>query len=157
MRRRAFPIAAALALLLVPLGALFFVLIPLAGAAVVWLHQRYSGEPVSTRSGVRIGAFTGAVAFLLWVAILASSVAYQRLVLHQPDHVTEGLRQSLVQSAARNPDPAIQEFVGKILASPDALAGFLVLSGLVFFVLFVSLCSAGGALGASFLKRKAGL
>lgn len=156
MRRRAVPVAIALALLMLPLGALFFVLMPLAGALVVWLHQRHTNEPVNTRSGLRAGAFTGAVSFALWVAILSVSVAYERLVLHRIDQLTVGLRTSLDRLIVTNPDPRVQDAARWMLATPEAMAGFVVFSVIIFFVLFVTLCAAGGALGATISRPRPG-
>ena len=149
MRRGAVPVAVALALLMLPLAPLFFVLMPLAGALVVWLHQRHTNEIVSPRSGLRVGAFTGAVGFGLWVIILAVGALYERLALQRVDQITIGLRNSLDRIVMTNPDPRVQEAARWMLGTPEAMAGFVVFSVAIFLVLFVTLCAAGAALAAT--------
>ena len=155
MRRGAIPVAVALALLMLPLAPFFFLLMPLAGALVVWLHQRHTNEIVTPRSGLRVGAFTGAVGFGLWVAILAGGVVYERLALERLDQITIGLRNSLDQVATNNPDVHVQEAARWMLATPEAMAGFVVFSVAIFLVLFVTLCAAGAALAATMLATRA--
>jgi hypothetical protein len=149
MRRGAVPIAVALALLMLTLSPLFFILMPLAGALVVWLHRRHTNEFVSPRSGLRVGAFTGAVGFGLWVIILAVGAVYQRLALQQVDPITIGLRNTLDKIILTNPDPRVQEAARWMLATPEAMAGFVVFTVAIFLVLFVTLCAAGAALAAA--------
>lgn len=156
MRRGAVPIAVALALLMLPLAPFFFVLMPLAGALVVWLHQRHTNEFVSPRSGLRVGAFTGAVAFGLWITILAAGAAYERVALERVDQVTLGLRGSLDKVATSNPDPRVQEAARWMMATPEAMAGFVVFSVVLFLVLFVTLCAAGAALSAAMSGSRSG-
>src|SRR5262249_41687474 len=126
MRRGAVPIAVALALLMLPLAPLFFILMPLAGALVVWLHRRHTNEFVSPRSGLRVGAFTGAVGFGLWVTILAVGALYERVALQRVDQITIGLRSSLDRIILTNPDLRVQEAARWMLATPGAMAGFVV-------------------------------
>ncbi|MCI0353253.1 MAG: hypothetical protein L0Z53_27865 [Acidobacteriales bacterium] len=154
MRRGAVPVAVALALLMLPLAQLFFVLMPLAGALVVWLHQRHTNEVVSPRSGLRVGAFTGAVGFGLWVIILAVGALYERVALERVDQITIGLRNSLEKIIVTNPDIRVQDAARWMLATPEAMAGFVVFTVLIFLVLFVTLCAAGAALAASLIAPR---
>lgn len=156
MRRGAVPIAVALALLMLPFAQLFFLLMPMAGALVVWLHQRHTNEIVTPRSGLRVGAFTGAVGFGLWVMILAGGVVYERVALEQVDQITIGLRNSLDYVVKTNPDAHVQEAARWMLATPEAMAGFVVFSVVIFLILFVTLCAAGAALAATMLATRAG-
>jgi hypothetical protein len=148
MRRRALPVAFALALLMLS-PKYFWLWMPLAGAAVVWLHRMRTNEAVSTRAGLRIGAFTGAVAFAIWSAVLASTVIYDRMVLDRQDRLTQGLRLSLQEFGKRNPDPETQRRVAEVLSNPEAMAVYAAVTVILMGVLFVSLCATGGALGSS--------
>jgi hypothetical protein len=149
MRLRALPIATALALLMISAPQYFWLWMPLMGSAVVWLHRIRTSETVSSRAGLRIGVFTGAVAFAIWSAVLISAVVYDRMVLHQTDRVTEGLRLSLQQYAEASPDPQIRQKAAEILSRPALMTTYLIISLFIFFLLFLSLCGAGGALGAA--------
>jgi len=156
MRVRALPWAVALALLMISTPQYFWLWMPVAGAAVVWLHSLRNNETISARAGIRAGAFVGAVAFAIWGAVLASSIAYDRLVLHRPDRVTQGLRQSMEQVAARNPDPQVQQRVADLLSNPEGMGVYFVVSIVIMFLLFLSLCATGGALGATLSGRRSG-
>ena len=154
MRRGAIPVAVALALLMLPFAPIFFLLMPLAGALVVWLHQRHTNEVVTPRSGLRVGAFTGAIGFGLWVMILVGDVIYERVALDRVDQITIGLRNSLDQVAMKNPDIQVQEAARWMLNTPEAMAGLVVFSVAIFLVLFVTLCAAGAALAATMLGTR---
>ena len=154
MRRGAVPVAVALALLMLPLAPFFFLLMPMAGALVVWLHLRHTNEVVTPRSGLRVGAFTGAVGFGLWVVILAGSVLYERLALERVDQITIAMRNSLDRIALTNPDVQVQEAARWMLATPEAMAGFVVFLVAVVLVLFVTLCAAGAAFAATMLGTR---
>ena len=156
MRVRALPWAVALALLMISTPQYFWLWMPVAGAAVVWLHSLRNNETISARAGIRAGAFVGAVAFAVWGAVLGSSIAYDRLVLHRPDRVTQGLRQSLEQAAARNPDPQVQQRVIELLSNPEGMGVYFLVSIVIMFLLFVLLCATGGALGATLSGRRSG-
>jgi hypothetical protein len=149
MRLRALPIATALALLMISSPRFFWLWMPLMGAAVVWLHRLRTSETVNSRAGLRIGVFTGAVAFAIWSAVLVSVVVYDRMVLHKSDRVTEALRQSLQQYADASPDPKLRQRAADVLSKPASMTMYLIISVLILLLLFVSLCAAGGALGAA--------
>lgn len=148
MRLRALPIATALAFLMMSSPKFFWLWMPLAGAAVVWLHRARTSEDVSSRAGLRIGAFTGAVAFAIWSAVLVGTVLYERMALQKSDRVTVGLRQSLQQYAEASPDPKIRQTAAEILSKPALMNIYVAISVLMFLLLFLSLCATGGALGA---------
>jgi hypothetical protein len=148
MRLRALPIATALALLMMSSPRFFWLWLPLAGATVVWLHRMRTSETVSSRAGLRIGAFTGAVAFAIWSAVLVGTVLYDRVVLQKSDRVTVGLRQSLQQYAEASPDPKVRQTAAEILSKPALMNIYLAISVLLFLLLFLSLSATGGALGA---------
>jgi hypothetical protein len=149
MRLRALPIATALALLMISSPQFFWLWMPLMGATVVWLHRVRTSETVSSRAGLRIGAFTGAVAFAIWSAVLVSAIVYDRTVLQKTDRVTEGLRQTIQQYADARSDPQVRQKAAEIMAKPAMMTTYLITSIFVFFLLFLSLCGAGGALGAA--------
>jgi hypothetical protein len=141
--------ATALALLMISSPRFFWLWLPLAGMAVVWLHRMRTSEEVSSPAGLRIGLFTGAVAFAIWSAVLFSVVLYDRVVLQKTDRVTEGLRQSLQQYAETSSDPQTRQKAAEFIENPAAMTTFLIVSIFIFFLLFLSLCGAGGALGAA--------
>jgi hypothetical protein len=156
MRRQSLPIAAALALLMLSIPDLFWLWLPVAGAMVVWLHRMKTNETVSTRAGLRIGAFTGMVAFALFSAVLISTVIYDRLLLERPDRISERSRQQLEELAKRNPDPKVQETVKEILRRPGGVTMYLIVGIPILFLLFLSLCATGGALGAALSGFRSG-
>lgn len=156
MRRQALPIAAALALLMLSIPNLFWLWLPVAGAMVVWLHRVKTNETVSTRAGMRIGAFTGMVAFALFGAVALSTVIYDRVLLQRPDRLSEGLRQQLEELAKRTPDPKVQETVNQILRRPEGVTMYLIVGIPILLLLFLTLCATGGALGAALSGSRSG-
>jgi hypothetical protein len=142
------PIARRVAFLM-SLGILLVTLIPgatflaplwwlVAGSGAVQLYRRITGLSLSVRAGARLGSLTGVLAFVSFVLITGLSF------------VVSGneLKQALIK---QNPQ------VTQVFDNPPELAMGIILSLVLLFAIVVGICAAGGALGARFANRNAGV
>ena len=121
-----------------------------AGAlAVQFYRRRLPQTGVSSGMGVRLGAASGLLGFLLYAVPQALRLAFS----HLGGAFREGLRKAIEQSAAQNPDPKAQEVMRNLL-TPGILAAILTFLLVVFFLLFLVFSGIGGAIGASIWGRK---
>lgn len=108
-----------------------------AGFFSVYLYRRRTGQPLTVRSGARMGWITGVLSFVIITILFTISIVAMRT------GDLAGLYRERMPVQDRNMEQALQ-----LLQSPGGLASILLLSLLVMFVLITSICTAGGALGA---------
>ena len=131
----------------VPLVSTLCCLWVVGGAALtIKVYQRYHPGEVLTGQGVRLGAVMGLCSFAFWMLFRIAAEALRG-----------GFQQRMVEqlhrSAAANPDPNVQEVVGK-LATPEGMAIFVTLMIVIVLVSFVIFGIIGGAIGASVWGRR---
>ncbi|HZQ67782.1 MAG TPA: hypothetical protein VFA68_04615 [Terriglobales bacterium] len=138
-------------LMFTPLGV-FGLSMLMAGALSVYLYRRRNPwATLTTGSGAKLGiasGFFGSLMFGWGAAVLV-------LIFHAGGHVRAIIVQALDQSAARNPDPEVQQMV-QYLKSPDGLATAGIFFAVFLVVFFVALAGAGGAIGAVMARRREG-
>lgn len=131
-----------------PLDAFFKIVWLLsAGFLAVYLYQKRTGQPVTLRTGVRLGWLTGLFCFMiLLVLMVASAVAVWNSAAF-----AEELRRQLQASA--QPGVDIEDLM-RFIESPTGM-GVMMLSILVVaFLFFTGLPMLGGALGAKVLEKE---
>lgn len=123
-----------------------------AGALAVFLYQRrIPGAFVTPGMGMRIGAVSGVIAFVIvatWstVTFTANSEAFRSATLDQMDKFF---------TAYPNPRaPEMMQQLTATLNSPQGLASYFVLSLVIMAIVLVVFSAAGGALGASMFARR---
>ena len=123
-----------------------------AGALAVWLYmRRVPGTLVTPGMGMRIGAVSGVVGFV--VTTIWSVV---RFAANSQEFRT-ALQEQMNKSIASNPDPRAQEIMRQFMTNlntPQGLAIFFVLMLVIMAIVFVIFSAAGGALGASIFARR---
>jgi hypothetical protein len=123
-----------------------------AGALAVWLYmRRVPGSPVTPGMGMRIGAVSGVVGFV--VTTIWSVV---RFAANSQEFRT-ALQQQMDKSIASNPDPRAQEIMRQFMTNlntPQGLAIFFVLMLVIMAIVFVIFSAAGGAIGAAMFARR---
>ena len=145
----------AVAALIAALGMVFKLIVPVIAAigcgflAVALYRRRNPGIAIHARTGARLGAICGLFCFGM-TAILG---ALRVLILHEGGKIRATLLDAIQQASARSPDPQSQPALD-FLRSPDGLLlmfVFLLIAGLIMFVLLGML---GGALGGAGLSRR---
>lgn len=123
-----------------------------SGALAVWLYQRRApGAMVTPGIGMRIGAVSGVVGFVvttIWSVVRFASNSQE---------FRSALQEQMDKSIASNPDPRAQEIMRQFISNlntPQGLATFFVLMLAIMGVVFVIFGAAGGALGASMFARR---
>jgi hypothetical protein len=116
-------------------GVLFVVWWLAAGWCAVLLYQRLTGSVLSVNAGARLGTITGVLTFL------GCAIGFTILI------AVSG-KQFFDEMAKQNPN------VSKIVNDPPELFAFLVFMLVIFCVLAIGCCAAGGALGAKFARRR---
>ncbi len=134
-------------LMMFPLGILGLVL---AGGVSVALYRRRNHEfPVTPGMGGRLGAASGAMAFVIFTILGAVQVA----VFHTGSQLRDMLLDAVRQAAERNSDPQAQQVV-EYLKTPAGMAVTLVLGLVAVFLFCLVLSAVGGAIGAAWFGRK---
>jgi hypothetical protein len=117
----------------------------MGGALGVRFYRRQDQESIiSAGMGARVGALSGLLGFFFY----AVPQALRLVFFHLGGTVRDAMQKAIEQSAAQNPDPRAQEMMRNLL-SPGALAAFVTVLVVVFFLFFIALSSLGGAVGAS--------
>jgi hypothetical protein len=117
----------------------------LAGAFAVRIYLRRRPEvAIRPGMGARLGVVSGLLGFFFYSIPQALRVAF----FHLGGSVREAMQKAIEQSAAQSPDPKAQEIMRNLM-SPGALAVFLTVLVVLFFLVFLVLSSLGGAIGAS--------
>ncbi|HYV73521.1 MAG TPA: hypothetical protein VFB24_04610 [Candidatus Binatia bacterium] len=125
------------------------------GALAVGLYQRrVPGVYVTPGMGMRIGALSGTIAFV--VTTFWSVYEFARDNQQFRSIFTEQMEKTI----SSNPDPRAQEIMRQFvnnLNTPEGLATFFVIILIIMAIVFVIFSAAGGALGASMFARRQGL
>lgn len=129
-----------------PLG-LFGVVMVAAGGLTVRLYRRLSPQTrLNAAMGAKLGALSGALGFAVFAAIAITAVrssAYLREVLFQ----------AVEKSAASNPDPQVHALLAQI-RTPEGLAAIVAICLGMMLVIFLILCTIGGAVTAATLRKR---
>ncbi len=121
-----------------------------AGAFGVAMYRRRVPNATLTPSiGARVGAVCGLFGFIGFSILTAVSF----FILRGSTEMRDKLQQAMQESAARNPDPAVQQMMAQ-MNTPAGLAMLVTLGMVLVLVVFLLLGSAGGALGAKIFKGK---
>ncbi len=118
-----------------------------AGAAAVGLYRWRVAQTVTTGMGARLGAAAGVVGFVLY------TLGFLGRMLLQGRQFREAIRKGLQDAAAQNPDPKAAEMV-QWFASPEGTAVLLTLILVLFFFVFLTFSTIGGAIGAALFGDK---
>lgn len=145
-------VVAALAMLIVVLpGPLLFPVLRLivsfflAGLVAALWYSRRTGQPLTTRSGARMGWITGIFSFAMFVALItAAMIAIS----------DQGGLAAFYKKQAAGQDPNVEQAI-KILSDPAGASVFMIFVLVMFFVLLTTLPMLGGALGAKLSERRA--
>jgi len=136
--------------MLLPLG-LFGLGMLAAGIIAVRLYRRRVPLVVTPGMGATLGAASGGFGFCIFAIFTAVAVT----VFHAGGQLRAALITALEQSAARSSDPQAQTIVAQ-LKTPEGLAFVMAFGLALTLVVFVVLCSIGGAIGAAWLGRPRG-
>jgi hypothetical protein len=124
-----------------------------AGAIAVVLYcRRISAPAITAGNGAKVGALSGAIGFGIFGVFLGLDVT----IFHSGAELREAMTHAVEQAAARAADPQAQA-AASWLKSPD---GMVLMMGFVLFftlVIFLILASIGGALGATLMRKRAGI
>lgn len=122
------------------------------GALAVGMYQRrVPGVFVTPGMGMRIGALSGTIAFI--VTTFLNVYQFTRNNQEYRSVLTEQLEKTI----ASNPNPRSQEIMRQLmnnLNTPEGLATFFVITLVIMAIVFVVFSAAGGALGASMFGRR---
>jgi hypothetical protein len=145
--RSAFPaaffVAVPAGLLSFPLNILFFLWTFGAGALTVSSYRKRTQVPVSTGMAMRLGLFSGAVAFAVFLLVFL--IAMQRPEFGPP--LRQEMRAALERSVEKSADPNARQ-VADMLTSPNGFATLFTMIILLFAVLFI-VCSVIGAIAGA--------
>jgi hypothetical protein len=143
-------VGAGLSLILLPLRlplGVYGLAFLIGGAVAAMLYRRrISGVPVTSRMGAKIGAASGALAFLFLVIVGANSISR--------DQLRKMLEQQISELTTRGYNPEQAKAVLELLKTPEGLAFFIVFTLVFSALIFVGASALGGALGARFMSRR---
>jgi hypothetical protein len=139
--------AIAAVLCLLPWG--FIVAMPMAGYFGVRLYRHRSlPQVLSPRAGFRIGALSGLFGFLIF-AVLAVVVT---LAAQAEDKLRSAIIEAVQRAQALYPDHRLQWF--DYFTTPHGMVVYVILSAVFSWAAFVLLSGLGGAISASFFRKK---
>ena len=129
-------------LLAILLGPFILVWLIVAGTAAAFLYRRSTGQPLSARSGARLGWITGIFTFIIWMVLIAMVT----LMISDKTFVDA----LMIQMQQRGGEATGKQLIAA-LQSPAELAAVLFQS----FIFCGVLPMIGGMIGAR-LTRRAG-
>jgi hypothetical protein len=132
-----------------PLGPFGLGMIVAGILSVLFYRRRNPAADLTPGMGAKLGAVSGIIGFGMFSILMAMDL----LVRRSGGELRAALLQAVQQSAARSPDPQVQQ-VFEYFKTPAGLALIIVMGLVVTFVIFLVLSAAGGALGAVLLRRK---
>jgi hypothetical protein len=136
-------------LTLITVGSLGLGMLVAGALAVVFYRRSHPYLNLTAGLGARLGAFTGAVGFILGLVALAVAV----LGFHAGPKFHDAVLKAIEQYVARNPAPQSQQVI-EMFKTSDGFA-LMVTGGLIFVLLAcVAFSTAGGALTALLFRRK---
>jgi hypothetical protein len=118
-----------------------------AGFLGVYLYQRRSGEPFSTRNGAKMGWITGVLSFFVFSLPLTLAFIQE---ITGPDYISR-MRQQMAAFAFPS---AMQEQTIAFLQTPLGIAGQVFMLLAMLFVLLTVFPLLGGVLAAKVLGKK---
>lgn len=124
---------------LLPPLLVLLLLVPFTGAMAVWFYRARDPE-LNGGKGFRIGMVAGFMLFVVNVVLAGLAFLVDR------GRALEQIKKQFQEAAARNTDPNAQQMLRNMVDRPEALIGFLVVAGVISFVLFVLFCGIGGAI-----------
>ena len=121
----------------------------MGGALAVVLYRRSLGGVVPAPGvGAKIGAASGAFAFLFSAVMAIATMVYR------PTEVRQAMLDNLSQMVERGYDPKNVEQVKQLIMTPDGLMSFLIFVLFVTLMVMVAGSSIGGALYAAWARRR---
>lgn len=137
-----------IAALFVPLAALGPAY-ALGGAAAVFMYRlRVRSTHLSTASGAKIGAASGGFGFSIVAIIIIGTYVYHA------DDLRRLLGDLINQAAAHGSDPQAVQQALELLRTQEGLGAFVAFLLAILLFMFVLASSVGGALCASWLRRR---
>ena len=124
---------------LLPPLLVLLLLVPFTGAMAVWFYRARDPE-LNGGKGFRIGMVAGFMLFVVNVVLAGLAFLVDR------GRALDQIKKQFQEAAARNTDPNAQQMLRNMVDRPEALIGFLVVAGVISFVLFVLFCGFGGAI-----------
>lgn len=130
------------------------------GFLAVAVYRRRTASPTDGRIGWRIGGLMGMMAAVLWLAMEAASMLFERFVMHQGASIDATLRNSLQAALAtmnqQNPTFAHQyPWFAHFWLSPDGVAILFVTGSSMLALSMILFSALGGALGGHYLRSRA--
>lgn len=119
----------------------------LGGAVAVFMYRARTHIVPSPRAGAKIGAASGAVAFLIFAVIVLATY------FRDPDPLRKVFAQVIAQLSARGSDPQVIQQLNDLLNAPGGLGSLTLYLLVVLLVIFLIGFSIGGALCAAYLRR----
>lgn len=121
----------------------------LGGAAAVFLYRlRLRTSNVSSAAGVKIGASSGGFGFAILAIFLIGAYVYHE------DGLRSFFSNLITLAVARGSDPQSAQQVHELLKTHEGLGAFVAFLLSVFLFLFLVASSLGGAMCASWLRRR---
>lgn len=124
---------------LLPPLLVLLLLVPFTGAMAVWFYRARDPQ-LNGSKGFRIGMVAGFMLFLVNALLAALAFIADRA------RAFEQIKKQFEEAAQRSADPNQQQMLRNMVDRPEALVGFLVVAGVISFVLFVLFCGIGGAI-----------
>lgn len=143
-------LASTFASLLGSLPAQFFAFVVLflfSGFLSVYLYMRRTGQALSVRNGARLGWITGVFSFVISTVLFTVGL----LSIGGISGLASAYRQQ--SSSLGLPEQAVERVL-EVLQNPGAMTLFLLLLLLTQFVIYTTVASVGGALGAKVLEKE---
>jgi hypothetical protein len=133
-------------LMIIPLGASVGLGMLAAGfLSVLFYRRRVPSANPRPGTGARLGAVSGALAFVFFGLLTA--------LFRAGGEFRSALGQAVEQAAARNSDPQAQQLF-EYLKTPQGLDLVLIMGVIMMLIVFLMVSSLGGAIGAAMLHRK---
>lgn len=133
-------------MLLLPVPLLSWLVAFLTGFLAVFIYSRLTGQALSIRSGARMGWITGIFSFTFATAFFTITM----VAISSQGKIADFFREHQDQLHLRADQLAAMT---KLLEDPAQLAGIIVITLLMLFILLTALPMLGGALGAKVLEK----
>lgn len=132
-----------------PLGPFGLGMIVAGILSVLFYRRRNPVAELTPSIGAKLGAVSGIIGFAMFSILMAVGLLLGR----SGGQLRTSLIQAVQQSAARSPDPQVQQMF-EYFKTPAGLALIIAMGLVITFLVFLVLSAAGGALGAVLLRRK---
>lgn len=118
-----------------------------AGFLSVFLYHRRTGQLLNIRAGARLGWITGVFSFAIITVLFTISMI---AIIHSSGGLAAVYQEQLKSMSIQ--DPNMEQAV-KLFQSPSGMATVIIFTLILFFTIIISLCTAGGALGAKIVGK----